>query len=109
MKTFNAFLYHTDKVVVNPRKEPNKSDHRNAMNHYRRKYAKWESNNIEVERILGDTIDKTCDIEYIDGANVFDIRTYDAGEGDYAYREVKIGSACTYKMSGDKAEILTLK
>ena len=97
MKTFNAFLYHTDKVVVNPRKEPNKSDHRNAMNHYRRKYAKWESNNIEVENSYWG---KHPNDEYQNCWHV--------GIG-LNYIVVENGLPCTYKMSGDKAVILTLK
>ena len=106
MKTFNGFLYHDkDKVVVNPRKEPNKSDHRNAMNHYRRKYAKWESNNIEVENMWK---------EYIINKLPNFIRWYSNwhwNPTNYIDNMIRINNAqpCTCKMSGDKAVVLKLK
>jgi len=50
----------------------------------------WENSCIPVVKILGYEIGKTCDIEYIEGADSFDIRTYNAGEGDYDYKEIRI-------------------
>ena len=106
MKTFNGFLYHTDKVVVNPYERPNANNYFDFTMDKEFKLAKkvWESNNIEVE-IMGNVYE----IEWIKGSNIAYFKTYDAGEGDYNYREFKEAQPCTYKMSGDKAVVLTLK
>jgi len=48
--TGRAYLYIEDgEVVANPRKPPNKNDHRNAMSKYHKKIKAWKSQHIKVE------------------------------------------------------------
>jgi len=101
--TGKAYLFVLNgKVVANPGLRPTYSD----VVMRGKNLPEWKSQHIKVERILGYVIDRDCAIEYIEGADVFDIETYNAGEGDYTYREVKIGQPCHIE-NGKVVKLLT--
>ena len=88
-----GYIYITDKVVVNPYERPNANNYFDFTMDKEFKLAKkvWEFNNIEVENVKSS----------------FGVTGIKIGQAFYAL--TPDGSPCTYKMSGDKAVVLTLK
>ena len=91
--TFPGFLYHTDKVVVNPRPQP--IDELKTIDDCDN-YSKWLEHCIEVENSYWG---KHPNDEYQNCWHV--------GIG-LNYIVVENGLPCTYKISGDKAVITEL-
>ena len=101
-----GYIYITDKVVVNPELKPDESDYTYTHStgfhkkpilsvKYGRDLKKWEFNNIEVE-------------------NVEHLRSFMNGPTSAikingVLWKWKNAQPCTYKMTGDKAVILTIK
>jgi len=111
-QTFPGFLYHTDKVVVNPELMPvnhpsllpdygiyssvkEAQEYQDSL--YQQALAKWESNNIEVENFedSGPPIADNC--VWAKFSNCSSLMKFYEGQ------------PCTCKMSGERAKILTLK
>lgn len=73
------------------------------LDEYDEALSAWNDSCMEVERIAGyGRFGESFGIEYIEGLDTFDIKTYDPGEGNYQYREVKIGQPATFISTGEK-------
>ena len=69
----------------------------------------WEESLMDVDGITGyGKLNEGFGIEYIERADTFDIKTYDPGEGDYKYREIRIGQQVEIEKTGKGCVITKL-